>query len=1194
MYISEFYTNSFTMAEISFQQYLDLISQLEADGLCVSKHLPSKLLEINKDFLLPAKISNLSRKVRTHIEKGGDRSAIFNIPLKHEQVLPEFPFLDSIGLTDDVLLQSTPSFNLPPIYHTNKLVMELERFREVHNLSFKEWLVPILHIIFGQQPSCKALRKSVGKVCQDGASIRHLDHSSQRQQNFTTFSNQQFKLPTTLDDSFKQNLLKPVPAEVLHKENAVTAIVGHFGSIVGDFVHQKEKILQKKDKSLHRSKTEVKQQKEKCSILAKNTRILHTVIKTKDSSIVETNIKLDSAVNDLKKMKTDLAPKNLKRKLATKEKQLGMRKREKEMMAQDLLAAQGSLQQITSRLVHLEREKLAAEAEVQRQIHLKLSAQKRASKHKLKLTKRPKSTLVKDLKQQVSELEVKNDELQEQVRDLMEGDSVQTFRGNRYSDDVRLLYMDLVSNGVPTTKCATIVKSVLDKLSGKEFDARLPQKSFAERMLQESALLVKLHAATEILQSDNTTLATDGTTKRFKEYATFNVTCAGQGKKPMGLSIGFEELPAGDTENYFKCTRNIMADMAKLICPDNASSLQLDKKTAELLAKIKNTMSDRHIVNKCLNQQIQQWRSNLMPLVHENLDSLPANVQSNILSMNHLYCGLHTIINMGTVAKDVSKEFESIASSDLVSHSYTRGSARSCELLYELSKALTYTHDYQKAGVAHEWAAYLDSKGITNHVVCTKGERINVLFAAAAGAYFHRTHVADFLQISSHDNRLLQALPDLQDPLYLAVLKSLGIVDKLVTGPLFRLVECEDKHIFSLNNTWNHVVESMEKFSENPTPLLEEVTLIPDINIKKDEVYLELFKDSGDHGFDELVTDCLKMLCCGFGVLLRRQLADQLPGGEHYMPSESIMEETRGAPCHNMLTERDFSQLDRKLLQTPRITTLSLSGAIAFKQNSTGSWVSKQPNKSSLLTKVRKAAPSQTKLCQQKAQQVKLFRQERQVKKREAAAKKEAGKQVLRTTLTEKLELCGGLWLTESVMEENLKAIPPCKKFDAVVNQIRFRKNFTQVPSTERHLFNLSSAKRKFTFEELSCNLKTVLNSSLEPEPVSDDSPLCVLRSKNERAPLLQQALEKRKAKKIMIPSAKKMKTTLPQLEGRKVLHKWLMQDNKCEWWAGTVGEALGDLASEDCEFEIVYDGDETVYAVPLYHDWQSKDLILK
>ena len=64
-------------------------------------------------------------------------------------------------------------------------------------------------------------------------------------------------------------------------------------------------------------------------------------------------------------------------------------------------------------------------------------------------------------------------------------------------------------------------------------------------------------------------------------------------------------------------------------------------------------------------------------------------------------------------------------------------------------------------------------------------------------------------------------------------------------------------------------------------------------------------------------------------------MEDQLPGGKFYSPSAEIFAETKTTPKHNIICERDFAHLDRKLKESPQISSVGLSGVVYFINNKT-------------------------------------------------------------------------------------------------------------------------------------------------------------------------------------------------------------------------------------------------------------------
>ena len=59
-------------------------------------------------------------------------------------------------------------------------------------------------------------------------------------------------------------------------------------------------------------------------------------------------------------------------------------------------------------------------------------------------------------------------------------------------------------------------------------------------------------------------------------------------------------------------------------------------------------------------------------------------------------------------------------------------------------------------------------------------------------------------------------------------------------------------HIFSLNGTWQHVIEKLEAFSTNTSPLMEHAEVVLNGKVTKDGIYDELFQDTMDEELDNL------------------------------------------------------------------------------------------------------------------------------------------------------------------------------------------------------------------------------------------------------------------------------------------------------------------------------------------------------
>ena len=85
----------------------------------------------------------------------------------------------------------------------------------------------------------------------------------------------------------------------------------------------------------------------------------------------------------------------------------------------------------------------------------------------------------------------------------------------------------------------------------------------------------------------------------------------------------------------------------------------------------------------------------------------------------------------------------------------------------------------------------------------------------------------------------------MSDPIFLAPNKTLGVFNKLVTGPLFRLIE-EDGHILALNSIWSKLYDYLVESGRNASSSLDSKTFFEDDYISKICIYEELFFISDD------------------------------------------------------------------------------------------------------------------------------------------------------------------------------------------------------------------------------------------------------------------------------------------------------------------------------------------------------------
>ena len=185
-------------------------------------------------------------------------------------------------------------------------------------------------------------------------------------------------------------------------------------------------------------------------------------------------------------------------------------------------------------------------------------------------------------------MEFENEQLKDEIEQLLRKSPLETFTGGRYSDNVREVYHYLTAQGISCQKVEPLIRMVLNKLANEEID-RLPKKSLTATMPAEADLLSKMHVGTILQNEPDSTLHIDGTTKKFSEYSTFNITTGSTGKS---LSLGFVEQSGGTADDYMESTHNIFHDIPKLLLPTDAKEDEVQHKCGELIMCLKNLQTD--------------------------------------------------------------------------------------------------------------------------------------------------------------------------------------------------------------------------------------------------------------------------------------------------------------------------------------------------------------------------------------------------------------------------------------------------------------------------------------------------------------------------------------------------------------------------------------------------------------------------
>ena len=434
-----------------------------------------------------------------------------------------------------------------------------------------------------------------------------------------------------------------------------------------------------------------------------------------------------------------------------------------------------------------------------------------------------------------------------------------------------------------------------------------------------------------------------------------------------------------------------------------------------------------------------------------------------------------------------------------------------------------------------------------------KGNQFNILFHNAAGVYFLKNLIAEFLTgVLGTPNKLLKSvLSDVQDVFNIAGCKALGLIDKLVTTPFWRSLE-SNTHIKDVPKICSKLL-SFFKSCEQDTQLTQafldgEFTPFPDISVNKDDVWNNLVQSEQE--IDPLVVLILQAIFKSLYLLVMRFVHDSSTPD---FSSLSTQQETTSVCPANIISERDFAQLDHLIRKKPSATLLALEAHIMFTNNKTAHWLTQknEEEKEKLLSVARKLGPMHRKKFRERLAYLKVQQEEALQKKQEEAEKQRKKLLLQKEKLTgEIVEL--GLWQSSQDVNAGLRVLrSETSKREAIKTQLKFRKTVLEQKYKDMAIFQFSKNKTQYTSTVLKENLLLLLADATMHDQMSEDRPAC-------------------------------------HLVGARVDHQFI-EDEKFVTYSG---EVISQVPGFSEWYNVVYDNEPgTVYTYKLLDDLRNGDL---
>ena len=479
--------------------------------------------------------------------------------------------------------------------------------------------------------------------------------------------------------------------------------------------------------------------------------------------------------------------------------------------------------------------------------------------------KKELSDKIVSLKEEVASLAFHNSELNDTIQSILSSEpQIATFENGKYTDDVRACVYELLSLNVGVRNVAPIIRCVLENIAHKSAQ-RLPSYGITCKMMIESLAIVQAQLGVGLSEMDGfTTSQTDGTTKFGEHFATYDVKT-----ESFSYSLGLRHVFSGSANDTLETLKEILSDIDSV-----QLSLGKEAVSSRIIAKIKNTMSDRHAAEKLFNELVSDFRAEILPTIVDNWDELSDVEREQMTCMNNFFCGLHYLVGLAECSDKTISFWESSSCDNKLSS----GSSAAQRLIRSACKAFHHKGS-QQCGTSTLFRSYLKQQGIFKLPLAPfVGNCFNILFYDGAGVYYLQRHMIEFLQKvrGKNANRLLESvLKNLMNPMLIAACRALGLIDKIVTGPLWRRLEESSISVLEMGYTYCQLKVKFDTWaSDSSTLICRSARCIDDDVIHDDEVCHALIKPDST---DAMTQELLQLLFHTFSVTTQRLLIPMVP-----------------------------------------------------------------------------------------------------------------------------------------------------------------------------------------------------------------------------------------------------------------------------------------------------------------------------
>ena len=278
--------------------------------------------------------------------------------------------------------------------------------------------------------------------------------------------------------------------------------------------------------------------------------------------------------------------------------------------------------------------------------------------------------------------------------------------------------MNLLSYGVASANVGKVIQ-VVWKLCGR-IPNQVPARQTVDNINRQRLAVAHKQLQETFSDAENVTLYTDETSRKGHKYTVYATTTG-----TATAVLGVQELVSKSAQDTLQGLIDVVNRTAAVCSQEELS--------AEIVASLKNTMSDRASTEKLFNKLLQSYRASILPTVIRKWNELTPKEQTDSVRMNNFFfCGLHLTVALAdsfcAAIKSLEKDMDPVgAGAKDETRMFTNRSECSVERFVRSSCKMCVLGSDEKSGCP-DFSTYLKLLGKHNSLIEFAHNRFNVLF----------------------------------------------------------------------------------------------------------------------------------------------------------------------------------------------------------------------------------------------------------------------------------------------------------------------------------------------------------------------------------------------------------------------------------------------------------------------------------